>query len=110
MKEKTIHLLELVWNHFKKFANDFALFALLYGRIAFITIGLSILIPTCLHAYLGMPHNVSMIIARIFLTVTPIIPTIFFVKYKDEDYSNEYSMDLCFAAWLITIVFAWWIM
>lgn len=104
------YLLNLVWDYFKKFSNDFAVFALTYGRIAFISVGLSVVIPSFLHIYLGMPHSISMIITRILLTITPIFPTLYFVKTKNEDYNpDEYSMDLCFTAWIVTVVFAWWI-
>ena len=82
-------LLKLVWDYFKKFTNDFAVFALVYGRIAFISVSLSILIPTLLHTYLGLPHSVSRTMARILLTITPISPTLVFVKNKNEDYGPD---------------------
>ena len=108
MKGKIIHLLKLAIDDFKKFTNRLAVFALTYGWPALILIGLSMILPTFLHTKLGMPHDVSLTISRILLTITPIIPTLVFVKAKNEDYSSdEYSMDLCFTSWIITIVFAW---
>ena len=107
MKE---NVLKLVWDDFKKFANTFAVFALMYGWIACITFCLSLIIPTYLHLW-GVPHAVTTMISRILLTITPIIPTYNFVKHKYKDLGGEeYSMDLCFTAWIITIVFAWWIL
>ena len=111
MKGKIIRLLKLAIADFKEFANRLVVFALMYGWLALILIALSLILPTCLHIKLGVPHEVSLTISRILLTITPIIPTLAFVKAKNEDYStDEYSMDLCFASWIITIVFAWWIM
>lgn len=111
MKDKIIRLLKLVLADFKEFANRFAVFALMYGWLALIVICLSLILPIYLHIKLGMPHEVSLTISRILLTITPIIPTLFFVKAKDKDYSSdEYSMDLCFTSWIITIAYAWWIM
>ena len=104
------NLLKLVWDDFKKFTNSFAVFALMYGWIAIIVFVLSLIIPTYLHI-LGVPHAVTTMISRILLTITPIIPTASFVKHKHKDFDGEeYSMDLCFAAWIITVVYAWWIM
>ena len=110
MKDKITHLLKLVLADFKEFANRLAVFALTYGWLAVILIVLSLILPTYLHMKLGMPHEVSLTISRILLTITPIIPTLVFVKAKNQNYStDEYSIDLCFASWIITIVFAWWI-
>ena len=104
-------LLKLVWAYFKKFTNNFAVFALVYGRIAFVSVGLSMLIPFALHRYLGLSHDVAMTIEKVLLTITPIFPTLVFVKTKNEDFDpDEYSIDLCFVAWIIAIVYAWWIM
>jgi hypothetical protein len=56
-----------------------------------------------------MPHNVSMVIMKVLLTIAPILPTAVYAKLKEEDYNDEFSMDLCFAVWVITIVLAWWV-
>lgn len=104
-------LLKLVWSGFKEFADRLVFLVLLYGRFAFIFIAASLLIPNGLHRYLGLPHEASIVMTRILLTITPIFPTMIYVKTKEEDCSYEhYSIDLCFTAWIITIVFAWWIM
>ena len=111
MKDKVIYLLKLIWSGFKSFADRFAFFCLLYGRYGLLFVALSLLVPNLLHRYLGLPHAVSMAVTRILLTITPIIPTMIYVKNKEEDYTEEhYSMDLCFIAWIVIIVFAWWIM
>ena len=109
MKNKVGYSLELVGAHFWKFVKRLFLFIFFYGRFAFISCGLSILVPVSLHAYLGMPYDVSITIMRILLTVTPIFPTAVYAVCKEEDYDDEFSMDLCFAVWLISIVCAWWI-
>ena len=104
-------LLKLVWSGFMGFADRFIFLVLLYGRFAFLFIAASLLTPNALHRYLGLPHEAAIVITRILLTITPIFPTIIYVKNKEEDCSDEhYSIDLCFAAWIVTIVFAWWIM
>ena len=104
-------LLKLVWSGFKEFADRLAFLILLYGRFAFLFIAASILIPNALHRYLGMPHATSITTMRILLTITPIFPTMIYIKSKEEDCTDEhYSIDLCFVAWIIIIVFAWWIM
>ena len=109
MKEETIYLLGKVWEHFKKFVPRFGLLIFAYGRFACISLGVSLLIPYALQRYLGLSHDVAMTIMKVLLTITPIFPTAMYAKFKDEDYDNEFSMDLCFAVWVITIVFAWWI-
>lgn len=102
-------LLGLVWSSFVKFVNRLVGLVLAYGRLAFLSIAVSILVPSGMHRYLGLSHDVTTIIMKVLLTITPIFPTAIYAKLKEEDCSNEdYSMDLCFVAWIITIVFAWW--
>ena len=110
MRKEIIYTLKLVWDHFKKFANRFVFLILIYGRFAFIFLAASILIPSALHRYLGLPHDVAMTIMKILLTVTPIFPTAICAKFREEeDHYDECSMDLCFAVWVITIMCAWFI-
>ena len=84
MKGKIIRLLKLAIAEFKGFANRLVVFALMYGWLELILIALSLILPTCLHIKLGVPHEVSLTISRILLTITPIIPTLAFVKAKNE--------------------------
>lgn len=110
MKGKISHALKLVCNHFWNFIKRLYLFAFFWGRFALISYGVAVLIPVSLHTYLSMPHTVSMTIMKILLTIAPILPTAVYAECKEEDYYDELSMDLCFAVWVITIVYAWWIM
>lgn len=110
MKDELIQLFGSIWNSFKTFADRFATLLLLYGRFLLVSFAVSIIVPSALHRYLGLSHDVAMIIMKVLLTITPIFPTAIYAKYKEEDYSDEdYSMDLCFAVWVITIVCAWWV-
>ena len=109
MKDKITHLLKLVLADFIKFADRIVVLIFVYGRFAALSIALSLIIPLSLRRYLGVPHDVSMMIMRVLLTVTPILPTVMYAELKEEDYQDEFSMDLCFVAWIITIVFAWWV-
>lgn len=59
---------------------------------------------------LGVAGNVAEMIARILLTVLPIIPTIFYAKCADDDLKGEFSVDLCFAAWIMIIIWVWTIL
>lgn len=110
MKEKISHSLKLVGVHFWNFFKRLYLFAFLWCRFALISYGVAALLPLSLHIYLGMPHGVSMIIIKVLLTIAPLLPTAVYAVCKEEDYEDEFSMDLCFAMWVITIVYAWWIM
>ena len=111
MKDKTNYLLKLVWSGFKEFADRFAFFILLYGRFGALFLALSFLAPSLLNRYLGLPHDISLVMTRVLLTITPIFPTMIYAKSKEEDCASEhYSMDLCFVAWIVTIILAWWIM
>ena len=110
MKKEIIDTLKLVWDYFKKFAGRFVVIIFLYGRFALVSLTVSLLIPSVLHRYLGLPHDIAIKVEKILLTITPIFPTAMYAKLKEEDYNDEFSMDLCFAAWIITIVYAWWIM
>ena len=103
-----IYTLKLVWGHFKKFFPRLYVFGFFYGYHAGIPFAASILIPLILHRYLGLPHDIAIMIEKVSLTIAPIFPTAFYAKLKEEDRNDECSMDLCFAAWIITIVYAWW--
>ena len=110
MKKEIIYSLKLVWDYFKKFATRFGVIIFLYSRFALVSLSVSLLIPYALHRYLGISHDVAITIEKVLLTITPIFPTAVFAKLKEEDYNDEFSMDLCFAIWVITIVYAWWIL
>ena len=108
--EKKIHnSLKLVVVHFWNFFKRLYVFAFFWGRFAIVSYGAAALLPSCLHRYLGMPHDVSMTIMKVLLTIAPILPTAVYAVLKEEDYEDEFSMDLCFVIWIITIVCAWWI-
>ncbi len=109
MKKTIRHSLKLVAIHFGTFFKRLYVFAFFWGMFALVSYGVATLIPVCLHRYLGMPHNVSMVIMKVLLTIAPILPTAVYAKLKEEDYNDEFSMDLCFAVWVITIVLAWWV-
>lgn len=110
MKKEIIYALKLVWDYFKKFAGRFVVLIFVYLRFACLSLAVSMLVPFVLHKYLGVSHDIAMTIEKVLLTITPIFPTAMYAKLKEEDYNDEYSMDLCFVIWVITIVFAWWIM
>lgn len=110
MENKIIYTLILVWGYFKKFASRFILLIFVYGRFACLSLAVSILVPYALHSYLGLSHDIAMTIEKVLLTITPIFPTAAYAQLKEEDYNDEFSMDLCFAIWVITIVYAWWIL
>lgn len=111
MKEELSNLLKIIWESFIKFANRLTMLFLSYGRFYCLFVAISVLIPSALHRYLGLSKDITTVMMKILLTITPILPTVIYVKMKEEDYSDEdYSMDLCFVVWIVTIVFAWWIM
>ncbi len=110
MENEIIHALKLVWDYFKKFIGRVVLLIFVYGRFACLSLAVSIFIPLVLRRYLGLSSDVAIIIEKILLTITPIIPTVLYAKLKEEDYNDEFSMDLCFAVWIITIVYAWCIL
>jgi hypothetical protein len=110
MKKEIIHSLKLVWEYFKKFAGRFILMIFVYFRFACVSFAASLLIPFAFRKYLGMPYDVAMTTTKVLLTITPIFPTAVYAKLKEEDYNDEFSMDLCFAVWVLTIIFAWWVM
>ena len=110
MKKKINHSLNLVGVHFWNFLKHLYLFIFFYGRLACISYALALIIPLGLHTKFGLPHDVAMTIARILLTIAPILPTAAYAQCKEEDYEDEFSMDLCFTTWIITIAYAWWIM
>ena len=110
MKSEIISVLKLVWDSFKKFMARFVLLIFVYGRFACLSLAVSIFIPFVMWKYLGLPNDVALITEKVLLTITPIFPTAVYAKLKEEDYNDECSMDLCFAIWVITIVYAWWIM
>ena len=110
MMKKVMHSLKLVGVHFLNFLKRLYLFVFFWGRYACISYPLAIIIPLALRAKLGFPHAMAMTITKVLLTIAPILPTAAYAQLKEEDYNDEFSMDLCFAVWVITIVYAWWIM
>ena len=110
MKKKVRHSLKLVGIHFWSFLKRLYVFAFFWGRCACISYPLALLIPLGLHIKLGLAYDVSMTVTKVLLTIAPIFPTADYAECKEEDYEDEFSMDLCFAVWIITIVYAWWIM
>jgi hypothetical protein len=110
MKEKVIHSLSLVGVHFWNFVKRLYLFAFFWGRYACVSYPLAIIIPMFLGIKLGLPYAMAMTITKVLLTIAPLLPTAVYAECKEEDYEDEFSMDLCFATWMITIVYAWWIM
>ncbi len=59
---------------------------------------------------LGISHEASMTVLRILLTIAPLVPTWACAHIAAEDAYGEVSMDLCFAAWIVTIIWAWWLL
>lgn len=59
---------------------------------------------------LGISHATYMTILRILLTIAPFAPTWACTHIAAEDNYGEVSMDLCFAAWIVTIIWAWWLL
>ena len=110
VREYIYQYIEVGLGSFQKVFSSPLCFWLFYGLHAGLPFAASILIPAILHRYLGLPHDIAIMIEKISLTIAPIFPTAFYVKLKEEDRNDECSMDLCFAAWIVTIVYAWWIM
>ena len=107
MKEKICHSLKLVGVHFWNFFKRLYVFAFLWGRFALVSYGAAVILPSFLQRYLGIAHDVSMTIMKVLLTIAPILPTAVCAVFKEEDFEDEFSMDLCFAVWVITILYAW---
>ena len=110
MRKRILHSLKLVGVHFLNFFKRLYLFVFFWGRYALVSYIAAILIPICMQTYLGFQHLVSMTIMKVLLTIAPLLPTAAYAECKEEEYEDEFSMDLCFVIWVITIVYAWCIL
>ena len=106
MKEMLGDMLESVGSHFWKFVKRLYVLTFFFGLPYGISCGVALLAPICFHS-IGLPHDISMVISRILLTIVPIIPTALYTRFKKEDSAEEFSMDLCFVIWIATAVYAW---
>jgi hypothetical protein len=64
-------------------------------------------LPSLLNLW-GAPFLVAKTISKVLLTITPLFPTAVYALAEQEDESESFSPDLCFIAWIATIVYAWW--
>lgn len=110
MKKKTLifskEVFSLLLSHFWKFFKRLYVFAFFYSLFSAIPVSIIVLLNLAF-VKLGVPHSFSMIVIRILLTVAPIIPTIGYCILEQEDECEEFSMDLCFTAWILIAVYAW---
>lgn len=93
--------------HLVHFIRRLFVFAFFYGLYAACSYGIAIAIPLFLQSSLSLDQNLCLIITKILLTVAPIFPTIVYLRCYEEDTNEEFSIDLCFIAWIVTIVWAW---
>ena len=108
MTKAIADILKYVGSRFLIFVKRIFSFAFFYGFIYCVSCTAPLLITRGLKQ-IGMHNDVSMTIGRILLTVAPIIPTCVYARCEYDDLNDEFNMDLCFVAWIATIVFAWWI-
>ncbi len=106
MKNSVSNMLKSVGSHFWKFFKRLYVFVFFFGMPYGICFGVSLIIPLTLRSW-GLSYDTTDIISKIMLTITPIIPTAMFTRYEKEDLYEEFSMDLCFVSWILTIIYAW---
>ena len=91
------NLLSYGWESLKRIVMTFAFF------------GSMTILPTMLIAW-GLDFwgiIIPKIIKQILITILPIFGALFTSLCKEEDYYDEFSMDLVFATWLAVIIWVW---
>lgn len=109
MKRKFItkHGFLALGKHLVHFMRRLCVFAFFYGLYAACSYGIALAIPLFLQSSIGLNQNICLIIKKILLTVAPIVPSLVYLRCYEEDTNEEFSTDLCFIAWIATIVWAW---
>ena len=109
MKRKFVLKRELLalGKYFALFIRRLLVFAFYYGIYAVCSYGVALICPSLLEAYIGLSHNLCLIIGKILLTIAPVVPSIVYLRCYEEDTNGEFSIDLCFVAWIATVVWAW---
>lgn len=95
--------------HLWLFIKRLAVFVFYWGMFAIISYGIAILVPKTLESKLRVSPNFCSTLAKILLTIAPLPPTLIYTQFEQKDLYEEYSMDLCFVVWILTIVWAWFL-
>jgi hypothetical protein len=65
------------------------------------------LIPLLLNG-IGVPGGCCELIAKILISICPVIPILLLSQIRrEENYGEKISLDIGFSAWIVTIVYAW---
>lgn len=93
--------------HLWCFIKRLSVFLFSFGQFAIISYGIAILVPVLLRDYLGLDRNICSSIIKVLLTIAPLLPTLACTYLYDQENTDEFSMDMCFVTWIVTIVWAW---
>lgn len=91
-----------LWVFFKKFYVT-AFFYCLYGGLAYIA---AVLFPALLKS-IGATLNCCSVVMKILYSIAPALSVLGLSRHKNDDKHNEISMELGFAGWLVTVLWAW---
>lgn len=95
--------------HLWLFIKRLTVFAFYWGMFAIISYGIAVLIPITLRSYLHIDPAFCTILSKILFTLAPLFPTLIYTQFEKEDINEEFSMDLCFAVWIFTIIWTWFL-
>lgn len=109
MKNNLRQSIKRISGHFAGFAHRTAIFLVMFGGdlIPWFCISAAIIYGLM---FLRVDRGVIVLIAKLLLTFVPAIPTYQFDKHKQKGPKEDYSMDLCFIAWIASILVAWCIL
>lgn len=100
------YLFSSLWKFFLKLLG----IILIWGTVGLACPLLSLELPRFLLNHTQITPEAALLLKKILLTITPIIPTFFYaigcVESVDEE-NDGFSIELCFLVWVFIGIYAW---